>query len=805
MESWAGGTLVNDALREVLDGRTLVSLDTETFLIEPGLLAPPCVCASVASWAPGGNLCAWLVAPGEERLDKIRLKGGVLDVAEQYFASAARTPLPPFGGTLLAFANAPYDIAVLAAEDLAAAANGERYRDVLGLAVEACLLGNVHDVLRAQELHAIAEGNLGQDPRTGGLLARTGRYSLDLVTSLVLGREDAKSRDSYRTRYGILADVPIEDWPPEALEYPLDDAKNTWLAAAAQLAGGGAGATPGPHKNLEDMAAQVSAHLAAHLGAVWGLRSDKVALDVLVRRAQDLSVAFRRRHASFFKKSDGKEDGKAVRTAVARAYGSEGTCAVCRGGGDALSVKSGNKVVCKACSGTGLHLSPSVPLTPGGGVAKGKDALLESGDPDLVAYAENQPEKILSTYALWLAGGIDRPITLRPNPILASLRMSYGDVTQTMPRNALDRPDDEPWADGSPDGLGVRECLVPRSGFVFASVDYAAIELCTLAQICLWTVGQSSIADAIIETDDPGSLHTMLGAELVGEDFEVFRAKYKAEGGSGPATFARWSAKAKNFGGPGGMGDAKFVESQRRPANGETIAPDGKKYPGLRFCILLGGAARCGIVKTNEWNNRDVPALCVACLEIASTVLTPRWRARWDEIKPYWRWVSDTLEATGGVLPLLTPGPDGARATCYRGGLDFTSGANTGFQTLAARGAKAALRAAMVECWLGKRLVAGAWPGDPERVAAWAGGKSSPLHGSRVVFAAHDEFVAEVPLSCADEATERLEGLMVAHMRRYVPDVPVKVESALSLRWSKRAKSKRVNGKSVPWDLEIKR
>lgn len=784
---------MNDALREVLNGRSLVSLDTETFLIEPGLLAPPCVCASVANFdvLDGG---ARLVAPGEWRLDKIRGFDGVLDAAEGLFGAAAS------GRTLLAFANAPYDVAVLAAEDLAAAADGERYRDVLGLAVEACLLGNVHDVLRAQELHAIAEGNLGQDPRTGGLLARTGRYSLDLVTSLVLGREDAKVRDSYRTRYGVLADVPIEDWPPEACEYPLDDAKNTWLAAAAQLAGGGAGATPGPHKNLEDMAAQVSAHLAAHLGAVWGLRSDKVALDVLVRRAQDLSVAFRRRHASFFKKSDGKEDGKAVRTAVARAYGSEGTCAVCRGGGDALSVKSGNKVVCKACSGTGLHLSPSVPLTPGGGVAKGKDALLESGDPDLVAYAENQPEKILSTYAPWLAGGVGRPITLRPNPILATLRMSYGDVTQTMPRDALK------FADGTNDGLGVRECLVPRAGFAFRSSDYAAIELCTLGQVCLWVLGSSDIANMIIETDDPGSLHTALGADLVGEDFEHFRARYKAENGAGSATYARWAGKSRNFGGPGGMGSAKFIEAQRKSANGETTAPDGTKYPGLRFCILLGGAERCGVEKVQEYNGRTVPSLCRACLDVDEDLLRPRWIGKWSEIKPYWRWVSDTLESTGGVLPLLTPGPDGARATCYRGGLEFTSGANTSFQTLAARGAKAALRAVMVECWLGKRLVAGTWPGDPECVVAYdARGGHSPLWGSRVVFAAHDEFVAEVPLSHADEASDRLDALMVEHMRRYVPDVPIKVEGVLSLRWSKRAKSKRVNGKSVPWDLEIKR
>jgi hypothetical protein len=57
---------------------------------------------------------------------------------------------------------------------------------------------------------------------------------------------------------------------------------------------------------------------------------------------------------------------------------------------------------------------------------------------------------------------------------------------------------------------------VPRPGYYFCSVDYAALELCCLAQMCLWVVGWSRMADVINATKDPGLLHTSFGARMIG-------------------------------------------------------------------------------------------------------------------------------------------------------------------------------------------------------------------------------------------------------------------------------------------------
>ena len=72
--------------------------------------------------------------------------------------------------------------------------------------------------------------------------------------------------------------------------------------------------------------------------------------------------------------------------------------------------------------------------------------------------------------------------------------------------------------------------LKPGSGLnVFSSIDYSAIELCTLAQACVTLLGRSTMADTINASGDPGSLHTAMGARLLGIDFETMQARVKAK------------------------------------------------------------------------------------------------------------------------------------------------------------------------------------------------------------------------------------------------------------------------------------
>ena len=161
------------------------------------------------------------------------------------------------------------------------------------------------------------------------------------------------------------------------------------------------------------------------------------------------------------------------------------------------------------------------------------------------------------------------------------------------------------------------------------------------------------------------------------------------------------------------------------------------------------------------------------------------------------------------------PGPGGGpRPSRVRGGLDFTNGANNGFQALAADGAKAALRALTLESYTGKRVEYrsadvsdwAAADGPPPSSEAWRSGPS-PLVGARFPFFVHDEVVAELSLRGAphgaDPAARRMAEVMVGVMSRYVPDVPVRAQPELMLRWSKGAKARWDEaGRLVPYDMK---
>lgn len=735
--------------------RGVVALDLETHLVREGLLTPPVVCASVACEGAPGRL----VAPGETRAEKV---AGAIAAARELLLD---------DGVVLAGANIPYDFGCLCAES----------PDLLPLVFAAYAAGRVHDVQVAQALHAVAAGDHGRDPRTGRELK--GRYSLQLCVELVLGRNDAKARDRWRLMYALLGDVPAEDWPEEARLYPVDDAENTLAVALAQLRGGGAGPTPGPHLNLGDLAAQCESHWAMHLGAVWGLRVDGERARELRRKVEVDHADFMRRHSRFFRA--GKFDRQAAKRAVAIAYSAgSAPCPACAGVGKVLSLKTGNPVFCKPCSGTGLELEPSVPRTPSGGVQTDKDALSESGDPDLASLADNEPEKIRDTYLPWLEQGSASALCLRPNPLVASGRTSYDGLVQLIPREG-----------------GVRECFRARGAWCghreetsYLSVDYAAIELVALAQVCLWTVGRSRMAEVIQESGDPGALHTAFGARLAGRSYEEMTAAVKA--GDKVAKNYRWAAKAINFGSPGGMGSAKFVLTQRKKNAGSTTTSDGEvTYPGIRFCVLLDGARRCGEEKVSEWKGRDVPALCRRCLEIVDGELRPSWFREWPEIREYHKWVSAQVDAGEPARCLVPDGEGGSAAARVRGGVDFTNYANQGFQGLAADGGKAALRAVTRECYLGKKVRA-------RGLGLAETGEPSPLLGARVPFFLHDELFLEVPRAREAAAARRAVELMEEVMQAYVPDVPVRAESALSLRWSKAASGRwDASGELVPWDL----
>jgi DNA polymerase-1 len=717
------------------------AFDLETHLIQEGLLAPPIVCGSTATRAGGGRLLS-------------------ADEAREYFREK-------IAKVMLVGANIAFDNGVMAAD-----AQHRGDPTVLDWIFEAYERGLVFDVQLAQALDAIAKGHLFLDPRTGGGLRdpatgkATGRYSLSICSDLVLGRVDAKANDLYRLRYAILERLPMSEWPREATQYPVDDAVNQLDVGLAQMGVGGV-----PHENLHDMIRQARAAWALHLSCMWGLRTDGARVAALKEKLTILNGAAQKRFTELkFFRPDGSKDTSLVKRYVATAYGAKGKCPICAGTGKVPSPSSGKPIVCKSvdsldsegsivrigCDGTGFDLAtaPMLPRSEKGAVSCDRDSLMESGDETLYDFASvSEGEKQEGTYLPFLEKGVNGIINPRSNALVASGRTSYDGLIQLIPREG-----------------GIRECFIPRPGRYFCSTDYAAGELCTLAQSCLWTVGYSRMAEVINATKDPGSLHTTLAARMVGlgdvEMDNLIKAKDpKAKG-------YRQAAKAANFGFPGGMGAVKLCLAKRKKSEGITEAPDGTKYAGLRFCILLGVADRCGVEKVTEWKGRPCPPVCKACAETAEQIRAT-WFDQWPEMQEYFAYISSQIDVDGRLTQFIS--------NRIRGGLDFCNGANTLFQGLLAEAAKHALWLISKEAYTDRE---------------------SPLWDTRPVIFAHDEVFSEVPIETAHIAGPRQALLMVEAAREFIPDVFMDAQPALmdaETGWTKAAEPMYVDGKLVPW------
>lgn len=233
-------------------------------------------------------------------------------------------------------------------------------------------------------------------------------------------------------------------------------------------------------------------------------------------------------------------------------------------------------------------------------------------------------------------------------------------------------------------------------------------------------------------------LHLETASDLLGMSYEQALAQKKLAS----VKDARQIAKAENFGFPGGLGAKTFV----------------------------------AFAKAN-YNIRLAPTMDES-IERAKT-LKRMWLTRYPEMNDYFKWVSTRMEMGGGRCEYEHPGSKRIRA-----GLGFCDGCNTPFQGLVADAAKPAFYAISRECYTG----------------VMPNGKRSPLAGSRPVIFIHDETFAEVPIPQAHEAAYRISEIMIEHMERLTPDIPVLAEPALMERWYKDAEAVfDANGQLIPW------
>jgi DNA polymerase I-like protein with 3'-5' exonuclease and polymerase domains len=365
-------------------------------------------------------------------------------------------------------------------------------------------------------------------------------------------------------------------------------------------------------------------------------------------------------------------------------------------------------------------------------ISTSSETLEGSGDPLLEQYAEGSfAIKLLQTYYPILLRGVDTPITSSPRVLVRSGRTSWS----------------KPNFQNPPQKGGFRDCFIPRPGKVFASIDYSALEMCTLAQVCLTLFGFSRMAEAINAGRDlhcgfAGQVLRSRGFDLPDDDVERILGKGLYEGQAplkdhphyAECKKARQEAKAGNFGFPGGLGVAAFVKF----AKGSGVTLTFNQAEDLRKA----------------------------------------WFARWEEMRPYFDMISNASDdSVDGRFTVKQLG-----SNRLRGGCSYTSGANTWFQGLAADGAKAAMWALYKACYIDT---------------------TSPLYGVRMWAFIHDEFLFEGPEETAHLWAPEASRLMVEAMRKYCPDVAIGAEPALMYRWLKDAEPVyNQEGKLIPWTKE---
>lgn len=633
---------------------TSIAVDTETFRFSAGNLAPKLVCLTehaADEWHP-----------------KLYTLNAAVEQAKDLLLSHYT----------LVLANAPYDMAVLAAADESLLPDIFRAYDE----------DRILDVQTWQRLYLISRGETKFEPKSG----RPPLYSLEALVSYWLGEsvQGKHGEDAWRMRYSELAELPADQWPAEAKEYALNDATYT-MRVAKQMAQSAGIPT--------DLYAQCRYHFALHLMSAWGLRTDGDAVDLLVTDLDEhVDSAMRTLLEKGIYRWGGTraapkpvKDTKVLRQRIIDSYAARGQ--------------------------TPPRTEPSAKF-PEGQIKLDDETLQLSQDPDLLLLAEiGSDQKLLSTYVPKLREGLIAAICPRYTPVVDTGRTSSSNPNiQNQPRKG-----------------GVRECFVPRPGFIFVDIDYNIAELRSLAQVLLDLFGESEMANIILQGKD---IHCMMGASILGIEYDEFVHRLKKLHDP-ECKDARQMAKALDFGAPGGLGPATFIDYARTGYN----------------------------VVFSEERARELIEL---------------YKSTFPEMRRYFYWMG-LKSGSGNSFKLVQH-----RSKRIRGGLTYTNGCNTLFQGLTADGAKLAVYNVTKECYLGHLY------NDPST--------PSPLKGCRPVAFVHDEIMLEAPHATAQAAAARAAKVMCESMEVFTPDIPAVAEPCLMRRWYKDAEPVfDASGNLVPW------
>lgn len=488
--------------------------DFETFLISPGCLAPPPVCASYA-WD----------------YDAPKVVEAWGDALPSLLASALADP----NVTLVAH-NASFEVGVMLAW----------HPEWLPMIFQALRDNRIQCTLIREKLIRIGRGDdAARKDLTYGLNDCLKYWRLPATLD---------KASYWRLRYGKLWGVPVSLWPRDAIDYSLGDiaTREVYLKQAAV-----------DEAYLVDQGPRLRAAVSLHLASCWGFTVDP---EQTAELAKDTEARIAQAQASILEAGLArwkKEKGvlKVVKDKkAAEAYMIE----VCeRQGRDVARGDPTEKMLAKGITEGNVKLDA--------------DTIREINDPLLEEYREfTQASTTMSKVnRLVRAAAAGKPIQCSYNPIVNTGRTScrqgddpkpgepwsaYGmqmqnqlrDITLVVDGKKITKP-------------ATRECFVSRPGWCIVSVDYDSFELRTWAQICFWVLGYSDLRDIL--NDPKRCPHIEMGSRLwTNEDgsrytmAEAYALKHGTKDEKAVLKRLRGVAKGPNFGLPGGMGARRLVD-----------------------------------------------------------------------------------------------------------------------------------------------------------------------------------------------------------------------------------------------------
>lgn len=497
-----------------MSNHNIVAIDFETALIRPGKLAPPPVCLT------------WF----DSRMHEIDISANIFQthLFPKHAASSLHALLADgWGGDWIVGANIAFDLAVAASA----------WPSLLPLIFEAFDQERIFDVQHNERLIDIARGELDgkwvSDPaaKDGKRFVKY-QYSLaDVAVRYGLRDRHALKDDvnAWRLRYWELKDLPIAEWPADAVSYACDDAIETWRVFDRQLK---------QHSDLlSDAGRQAQYAFALHLISCRGLRTDATAIAALKEAKQgefeqvrDLLTSFKFIRGPTYVDKKGK-----TRATPAKKIGTR----------DKKLAQARMVEVCEAAQ-------IEITKTATGQVSLDADACdrVKHLDEGFAVYARYLTlENIVKSQIPSLLKGTRTCIQPRFNVLRETGRtscsspkvkagqkpMQFGFQVQNVRR--------EP---------GIRECFTAREGYYYADADYTGLELCTMAQACVDLLGGSTLGEALNRGID---VHLDFAAALLGITYdEAVRRKHEKV-----VKDARQLSKIANFGYPGGLGAQGFV------------------------------------------------------------------------------------------------------------------------------------------------------------------------------------------------------------------------------------------------------